>query len=198
MPREAKKPLSPLGIQLRELAKKNPRLRTKRELADALEVTPMTLYRWETGATKPSPKELRKIADLLRTTPEVLAGHDTDGAGGGRAEADWKALFNYLTETVAKPVDTPRAIAELKQRVHDLPFLRLVGWFDAAASMALFATHYGTNTQRAAAAEILDKVTRELLEEVRAQVFASNAETARMRADRRDQVLERRGPAKEV
>lgn len=190
MPREARKPLSPLGLQLRDLAAKNPRLRTKRELADALGVTSMTLYRWETGATKPSPKELRKIADLLRSTPEELVG-EVDVSGGGRAEADWKALLVFLMEAAAKPLDSPRAIAELKDRIHQLPLLRLVGWFDSAATTALYAAHFGSNTQRAAAAEILDNVTRELLEEVRAQVFASNTETARLRGEKRDLALTR-------
>lgn len=51
---------------------------TQEELAERLNVSLMTVRRWEWGNTSPNSKMLVELADVLGTTPEKLLSDDTE------------------------------------------------------------------------------------------------------------------------
>ena len=55
---------------------------TQEELAERLNVSLMTVRRWEWGNTSPNSKMLVELADVLGTTPEKLLSDDTEENDG--------------------------------------------------------------------------------------------------------------------
>jgi transcriptional regulator with XRE-family HTH domain len=64
------------GERLRELRKK--RAYSREALAEILDVSPMQIYRWETGENDPKGDFIDRLANILGTTADYLLGREDD------------------------------------------------------------------------------------------------------------------------
>lgn len=95
MPRKRTKPLAVFGTRFREALAKS-RFQTKTAFLREIEMQPMTLYRYETGANVPSSAALARIATALDVSSDWLMGRDEVVVYDRDAEPPPPAFFEYL------------------------------------------------------------------------------------------------------
>lgn len=67
-----------MAERIKEMRKKNKL--NQEELAESIDVSPMTLRRWEWGQRSPRAEELQKLSEVLGVPVSYLMGLDTDAA----------------------------------------------------------------------------------------------------------------------
>ena len=84
--------LTPFGRRIRMLIGRAG-FRSRSEFCDATGIKHITLYRWETGSTKPQMANLRALASALRVSVEELSG---DEPAAGEPSSPYQTLARWL------------------------------------------------------------------------------------------------------
>ena len=114
---------------------------SQEELAELLNVSVITISRWENGVMEPTAKNVSKLARLLETTAAYLLGDTDDPAPGQTApttEQDKEPLGYKKSETVNQGMviftDTNGARYEVPATPEGYAFLKEISDRDARAN----------------------------------------------------------------
>ena len=90
-----------MAERIKELRRKNKL--NQEELADKVNISPMTVRRWEWGQRTPRTDELQRLASALNTTSAYLLGETDDPAPSGQTVQQ----LTLPEVKTSEPVQTP-------------------------------------------------------------------------------------------